>query len=76
MGTVPNTQFLRGIVDMDERGYILTGDDMRTSVEGIFACGDCRKKLLRQVITACGEGATAAFAAQHYVERLKGTAYD
>jgi thioredoxin reductase (NADPH) len=76
VGTIPNTQFLRGIVDMDEQGYILAGDEMRTSVEGIFACGDCRKKLLRQVITACGEGATAAFAAQHYVERLKGTAYE
>jgi|Deesub1362B_J571_1020462.scaffolds.fasta_scaffold02174_5 thioredoxin reductase (NADPH) len=76
VGTTPNTQFLAGIVEMDERGYILTDEDMRTSVDGIFACGDARKKLLRQVITACGEGATAAFAAQQYVEKLKGTAYE
>jgi thioredoxin reductase (NADPH) len=75
VGTVPNTQFLKGIVDMNEGGYIISDDDMRTSVEGIFACGDARKKLLRQVVTACGEGATAAFAALRYVEELKGTAY-
>ncbi len=76
VGTVPNTQFLKGIVEMDERGYILTDEDMRTSVEGIYACGDARRKLLRQVVTACGEGATAAFAAQRHVEELKGTAYN
>ena len=76
IGMVPNTQFLEGLVEMDDRGYILSNDNMQTSVEGIFACGDARKKLLRQIVTACGEGATAAFAAQHYVERLKGTAYE
>ncbi len=61
---------------MDERGYIITDENMATSVPGIFACGDARKKLLRQIITACGEGATAAFAAQHYVENIKGSAYE
>jgi thioredoxin reductase (NADPH) len=76
VGTVPNTQFLKGLVEMDEQGYIITDEDMRTSVDGIFACGDARKKLLRQIITACGEGATAAFAAQRYVEKIKGTAYE
>jgi thioredoxin reductase (NADPH) len=44
-------------------------------MEGIFACGDVRKKTLRQVITAAGDGATAAFSAQHYVERVKGIEY-
>jgi thioredoxin reductase (NADPH) len=76
IGMVPNTQFLEGFVEMDDRGYILSDDNMQTSIEGIFACGDARKKLLRQIVTACGEGATAAFAAQHYVERIKGTAYE
>jgi thioredoxin reductase (NADPH) len=76
VGMIPNTQFLKGGVELDERGYIVADDDMNTSVEGIFACGDARKKILRQVITACGEGATAAFSAQHYVETLKGTAYE
>jgi thioredoxin reductase (NADPH) len=76
VGMVPNTEFLRGVVDLDARGYIISDDDMKTSVDGLFACGDARKKLLRQVVTACGEGATAAFAAQHYVETQKGTAYE
>ena len=74
-GITPNTEFLKGLVDMDTKGYILTDEDMRTSQEGIYACGDCRWKLLRQVVTACGEGALAAFAATKYVEELKGVAY-
>lgn len=76
VGMVPNTGFLKGLVAMDQRGYILTDDEMRTSVPGIFACGDARRKLLRQVVTACGDGATAARAAARYVEELRGTAYD
>jgi thioredoxin reductase (NADPH) len=48
---------------------------MKTSAPGIFACGDCTRKLLRQVVTACGDGATAAFAAEQYIEELRGTAY-
>lgn len=75
VGYIPNTDFVKGLVKLDKAGYILADDDMRTSKKGIFACGDCRKKLLRQVITACGDGATAAFSAQHYVEELKGIAY-
>jgi len=75
VGIEPGTGFLQGIVDIDEAGYVITDEDMKTSRDGIYACGDARKKLLRQVVTACGEGATAAFAAQHYVEEIKGTAY-
>jgi thioredoxin reductase (NADPH) len=41
---------------------------MQTSIEGIFACGDVREKILRQVVTAAGDGATAAISAQHYLE--------
>jgi len=76
VGFTPTTDFLKGLVEMDERGYIITDDDMKTSVHGIFACGDARKKSLRQIITACGEGATAAFSAQHYIENIKGVAYE
>lgn len=76
VGMVPNTAFLKGLVEMDQRGYILTDEDMRTSLPGAFACGDARRKLLRQVVTACGDGATAARAAARYVEELRGTAYD
>ncbi len=75
IGIRPNTKFLEGIVRMDREGYIITDENMKTSCEGIYACGDCRKKLLRQVVTACGDGATAAAACQLYVEELKGTAY-
>jgi len=75
IGITPNSGMAKGIVAMDEKGYIICDNDMKTSVEGIFACGDVRKKLLRQVVTAAGDGATAAFSAQHYVERSKGCEY-
>ncbi|MBN1898981.1 MAG: thioredoxin-disulfide reductase [Spirochaetes bacterium] len=76
IGWDPNTDFLNGQVKRDREGYIITDDHMATSRKGIFACGDCRKKSLRQVITACGDGATAAYSAQLYVENLMGRAYD
>jgi len=68
VGLAPRTQFLKGIVQMDGGGYILTNEDCETSEKGIFAAGDCRKKILRQITTAIGDGATAAFAAQKYLE--------
>ena len=75
IGMTPNSGAFKGLVAMDDNGYVLCDDDMKTSLDGVFACGDIRKKLLRQVITASGDGATAAFSAQHYVERLKGVEY-
>ena len=75
VGLLPNTGFLHGIADLDENGYIITTSEMETSAAGIFACGDCIGKRLRQVITACGNGATAAFSAQLHVEALKGESY-
>jgi len=68
VGLIPRTQFLKGVVQMDGGGYILTNEDCETSAKGIFAAGDCRKKLLRQISTAVGDGATAAFAAEKYLE--------
>lgn len=68
VGLVPRTQFLKGIVEMDEGGYVLTNEHCETSAKGIFAVGDCRKKLLRQIATAVGDGATAAFAAEKFLE--------
>ena len=76
VGYVPVSGYLPNGVERDERGYVLTDENMATSVPGVYACGDVRKKLLRQIVTACGEGATAAFAAQHRVEEIKGTAYE
>ncbi|SEM81737.1 thioredoxin reductase (NADPH) [Syntrophus gentianae] len=75
VGLTPNTEFIRNVVDCDENGYILADSAMRTSAPGIFACGDCIAKLLRQVVTACGDAATAAFSAQLHVEDLKGDSY-
>jgi len=75
VGNIPNSNFLKKLVKLGEKGYILTDDNMMTSQEGIYACGDVRKKILRQVVTACGEGATAAFAAQKYIEEIKGVSY-
>lgn len=75
VGLVPNTDLVRGVVNLDEDGYIIADSDMRTSSPGIFACGDCIAKPLRQVITACGDGATAAHSASLYVDEIKGQAY-
>jgi thioredoxin reductase (NADPH) len=68
VGLSPRTQFVKGLVQMDEGGNIVTDEDCQTSVKGIFAAGDCRKKLVRQIATAVGDGATAAFAAEKYLE--------
>ncbi|HSW35789.1 MAG TPA: thioredoxin-disulfide reductase [Candidatus Limnocylindrales bacterium] len=68
VGSTPNTGFVAGKVRLSEKGYIITNDRMETSAPGIFAAGDCRQKLLRQVVTATGDGATAAFAVEKYLE--------
>jgi thioredoxin reductase (NADPH) len=71
VGMAPNTEFLRGIVDMDAAGYIKADMDMKTSRPGIFACGDCIQKKLRQVVTAAGDGAVASESASEHIESLK-----
>ncbi len=70
VGVTPNTAFLGDIVEKDEQGYIITNENMETNVPGIYAAGDCRGKLLYQVATAVGDAATAAIAAEEYLERL------
>jgi len=60
VGVEPNTEFLQGVVDMDEGGFIKTDSAMRTSVPGIFAAGDVRAGNVRQIAAACGEGTVAA----------------
>lgn len=66
IGQTPDTEMFVGI-DKDEKGYIKTDEDMRTNIAGIFAAGDCRQKFLRQVVTACSDGAIAAERAVEYL---------
>lgn len=66
VGYKPQTQIYEGLLNM-EHGYIKTDDNMKTNVEGIFAAGDCRVKSLRQVITACADGAIAATQAEKHI---------
>ena len=68
VGFIPNTQLVAGHVEHDAQGYYLTDANMRTSIPGIFAAGDVRAQLTRQVTTAVGDGTTAAIAATKYVE--------
>ena len=70
VGYEPSTAFLPAEVVRDEQGFIITDTEMRTSIPGIFAAGDIRSKLCRQVITAAGDGATAAQAAFVFLEQL------
>jgi len=72
IGTTPNTKLLRGIVNLDDQGYIITDQQMATSRQGVFAAGDCRHKSLRQVVTAVGEGALAAATAYEYIQERQG----
>jgi thioredoxin reductase (NADPH) len=67
VGIAPSTEFLKNQLEMDPAGFIITDDRMKTVKDGIFACGDCRAKNFYQVITACAEGALAAFAAHNYL---------
>jgi thioredoxin reductase (NADPH) len=70
IGMLPLTKPFADLGILNEEGYIVTDDHMATAVPGIFAAGDVRDKMLRQVVTATGDGSIAAQAVQHYVEEL------
>lgn len=67
IGFVPDTSYLKGLVPMDSFGHIITNTEMETEVPGVFAAGDIRSKLARQIITAAGDGATAAVSAGRFI---------
>lgn len=69
VGWQPNTKFLENSKINLDSGYIVTDENMRTNIDGVFACGDVRKKQLRQVVTAVSDGAISAISAQHYIEK-------
>ena len=68
IGMTPNTEFLKGFVDLDQWGYIKTSTSLETSVPGVFAAGDARVGSTKQVAAAVGEGATAALMIRHYLD--------
>ena len=71
IGMLPNSDWLKDLVPMDEWGFIFTDEIMATDIPGIFAAGDVRCKLWRQITTAVGDGSVAAIAAENYLEELK-----
>jgi len=80
IGHIPNTEFLRGVCELDEEGYLLThlgktnGENVKTNVPGIFGCGDVVDKRYRQAITAAGMGCKAAMDAEHMLAERKAEA--
>lgn len=70
IGQVPQNDAFADLVDLDEGGYIIAGEDCKTKAPGIFAAGDCRAKSVRQLTTAASDGAVAALAADAYISNL------
>lgn len=70
IGRKPDTDIIKGQIDLDKFGYIIANEDMHTSVDGVFVAGDVRVKNLRQIITACADGAIAATEANTYISKL------
>ncbi|MFZ5597232.1 MAG: thioredoxin-disulfide reductase [Bacillota bacterium] len=71
VGHTPSSELVSGLVDFDEKGYIITDENMKTKTAGLFAAGDIRSKMLRQVVTAVADGAIAAVSAEKYLEGIK-----
>lgn len=71
IGQQPDNERFADVIKLDNKGYIVAGEDCKTSCEGIFAAGDCRTKLVRQCATAAGDGAVAGFSAALYADRVK-----
>jgi thioredoxin reductase (NADPH) len=75
-GSAPATAFVSGPLAHDEQGYLVTDELMQTSVEGVYAAGDVRKKLVRQMGVACAEGCQAALAAERHLRRRASIRWD
>ena len=71
IGLVPNTSIFKDVVELDERGFVVLKEDMKTSVEGVFAAGDVTTTKYKQAITSAGDGAKAAFDCQRFLAAKK-----
>ena len=71
IGRKPDTDNLKGKLDLNERGFIITNDKMQTSIDGVFACGDVRNNIIKQIATAVGDGAIAGNEANKYVTKKR-----
>lgn len=71
IGFTPNSNITRETLNKDAGGHIITNERMETSISGVFACGDVRSQLVRQITNAVGDGTTAAVAAEQYIESLE-----
>ena len=77
IGLSPNSEFVKDVVDVDERGFIKTSPTMETNIPGVFAAGDVRAGSTKQVASAVGEGASVALMVRQYLETTEGSrAYD
>jgi thioredoxin reductase (NADPH) len=72
VGWDPKTEFVKGQIELDKWGYVVAGEDTKTSVPGVFVVGDVRVKDLRQITTSVSDGTVAAFMAEGYIDELKG----
>ena len=70
IGGRPNSELVKPLIKLDENGFVVTDDRMKTSLPGLFAAGDIRSKSLRQVVTAAADGAIAAESAREYIEKI------
>ena len=74
IGHKPNTDFLNGQLEVDEKGYIVVKNETRTSVEGVFWAGDVADRVYKQAVTAAGAGCKAALDVEHFLETIPATA--
>ena len=70
IGRTPNTALVKGQLELDESGYIISDETTKTNIPGVFAAGDIRTKPLRQIVTAASDGAVASKFAEEYISEL------